>query len=495
VVQSSQKVSSRAAAGATVLIASRLVARCFDLATIVVLGRLLSPADFGLVAIAMSVVVVVEAVLDLPIGQAIVRLSAPTKAHYDTAFTISFLRGATVALVLFAMAWPLAHFYDDERLIGLVCVLAISPAARSLLSAGMIEFTRNLEFKRYSFCEIVGKCASFVLSVGLAWETRSYWAIAAGTVAFPVVAATVSYIVAPYRPAVTVREWRLFAGFVGWSTAGQAVNALNWQMDQLILGRLISRPELGRFSMAANLAALPTQVIVVQALSPLMVAFSMIRGNHQRLAAAYRNSAATVVAIGLPIMIGMSLMAEPIIRLVLGGQWIDAAWILRLLALAVVPSLFVAPLAPLSMALAKTNILFRLSLIEFGLKMPIILIGVYYYGLAGLLAVRLTISVLMAGFSMLTVRELIGLPLRVQVFGPWRPVLSCFFMALVVVSFRDWLSGREDYGSLVGGLTTIVGASALVYVISMLLLWRATGYPDGFESRVVGRYISFCRAR
>jgi hypothetical protein len=101
----------------------------------------------------------------------------------------------------------------------------------------------------------------------------------------------------------------------------------------------------------------------------------------------------------------------------------------------------------------------------------------------------------MAGFSMLTVRELIGLPLRVQVFGPWRPVLSCFFMALVVVSFRDWLSGREDYGSLVGGLTTIVGASALVYVISMLLLWRATGYPDGFESRVVGRYISFCRAR
>jgi hypothetical protein len=52
----------------------------------------------------------------------------------------------------------------------------------------------------------------------------------------------------------------------------------------------------------------------------------------------------------------------------------------------------------------------------------------------------------------------------------------------------------EDYGSLVGGLTTVVGASALVYTISMLLLWRATGYPDGFESRVVGALHQFLQS-
>jgi PST family polysaccharide transporter len=62
---SPHKVSGRTAAGATVLIASKLIARCLDLATIVVLGRLLSPADFGLVAIAMSIVMVVEAILEL----------------------------------------------------------------------------------------------------------------------------------------------------------------------------------------------------------------------------------------------------------------------------------------------------------------------------------------------------------------------------------------------------------------------------------------------
>jgi O-antigen/teichoic acid export membrane protein len=483
---SPHKVSGRTAAGATVLIASKLVARCLDLATIVVLGRLLSPADFGLVAIAMSVVMVVEAILELPVGQAVVRLPVVKKAHYDTAFTISCLRGAAVALILFSLSWPLAQIYGDDRLIGLVCALAISPAARSVLSAGLIERSKNLDFKAFALCEFAGKCASFVVSVGLAWETRSYWAIAAGTIAFPIVLDIVSYVVAPYRPKFTLREWHEFAGFIGWSTASQAVNAVNWQMDQLILGRLISRPELGRFSMASNLAILPSQVIVFQVLNPLMIAFSLIRNDSRRLAAAYRNSAATVVAVGLPMMVGMSLVAEPLIRLVLGGQWLEATPILRLLALAVVPSLLIAPLAPLSMTLGKTSIFLRLSLIEFAVRLPIVLIGALYYGIAGVLAARLITAILMAGCSMSAVRELIGLPIRTQVFGPWRSMLSCVFMAMAVMPFHDWLLETRVYGPLVFGLAVVVGVAALVYASSIFVLWRLAGCPDGFESKVVG---------
>ena len=164
-----------------------------------------------------------------------------------------------------------------------------------------------------------------MVSVGLAWGTRSYWAIAAGTIAFPIVMDVVSYIVTPYRPKFTLREWYEFAGFIGWSTASQAVTAFTWQMDQLILGRLIGRAELGRFSMASNLANLPTQVIVLQLIGPLMTAFSLIKNDSRRLTAAYRNSATTVVAVGLPMMVGMGLISEPMIRLILGGQWLEAA--------------------------------------------------------------------------------------------------------------------------------------------------------------------------
>src|SRR3981081_2697320 len=164
----------------------------------------------------MSVVMVVEAILELPVGQAIVRLSVVTKAHYDTAFPICFLRGAGVALILFALSWPLAQIYGDDRLIGLVCALAISPAARSVLSAGLIERSKNLDFKAFVLCEFAGKCASFVVSVGLAWETGSYWAIAAGTIAFPVGLGIVSYVVAPHRPKFKLQGWEEFAGVSWW---------------------------------------------------------------------------------------------------------------------------------------------------------------------------------------------------------------------------------------------------------------------------------------
>ena len=87
---------------------------------------------------------------------------------------------------------------------------------------------------------------------------------------------------------------------------------------------------------------------------------------------------------------------------------------------------------------------------------------------------------------MFAVRELIGLPIRTQLFGPWRSMLSCVFMALAVMPFHDWLSGIKGYGPLVLGLAVVVGVAALVYASSLFVLWRLAGCPDGFESKVVG---------
>jgi PST family polysaccharide transporter len=432
----------------------------------------------------MSVIMIVEAVLELPVGQALVRLPILTKAHYDTAFTLSLLRGLGVALILLALSWPFAHIYGDDRLTALICALGVAPATRGLGSARMIEFAKRLDFRRNLICDFVGKSAALTISVSLAWWTGSYWSIAAGTIATPIAGDITSYLLAPYRPRLTLCEWREFGGFLGWSTASQAVNALNWQMDQLLLGRFISRLELGRFSMAANLAVLPTQVIVLQVLNPLMVAFSLIKGDSRRLATAYRNSATTVVAAGLPMMVGMSIIAEPMIRLILGEQWVESAPILRWLALAIIPSLFVAPFAPLSMALSRTNLFLRLSSIEFFFKLPLIFFGTIYYGVAGVLIARLATAVVVAGCSMLAVRELIGLSVRSQAFGPWRPLLSGVVMACAITPLESWLSGIRGYGPLVLGLATVVGMAAVVYTSSIFLLWRLAGCPEGFESKV-----------
>src|ERR1700722_18245486 len=286
-----ENIRGRTAAGATILIASRLITRFIDFGDLVVLARLLSPEDFGLVAIAMSVVMMVEAVMELPLGFALVTLSTRTKLHYDTAFTLQLLRGLFLAALLLISSWPLSQIYNDPRLLPLVCVLSLAPASRGLSSPRMVEFSLNFEFLPNLNMEVVGKLVALALSVASAWLTQSYWSLAIGTIASPVTMLVVSYIYAPFLPAISLKKWRDFAGYVRWTTFGQTIRALLWQMDPLIVGRFVNRFELGGYTMAGNLAALPGQIFVGQLMNPLVVAFSAVREDTLRLAAAFQKSA------------------------------------------------------------------------------------------------------------------------------------------------------------------------------------------------------------
>jgi PST family polysaccharide transporter len=481
-----QRIRNRTTVGATFLIASRLATRCIDFAALAILGRLLSPADFGLVAIAMSVVMIIEAVMELPVGLALVAFPVRTKVHFDTAFTLQLIRGVLLAAILLIAAWPLSQIYNDHRLIGLICALGIAPASRGLSSPRLAEYAMSFDFRPNFVMEVFGKLAASALSVGVAWWTGSYWSLAVGTIAAPVTMAIVSFLYAPHLPTITLREWRDFSGYLRWTTATQVIAATNWQMDQLLLGKFVSRFDLGRFSMASNLSSMPWQIFVVQVMNPLLVAFSLVREDTGRLAGAYHKSSNTIVAVGLPVLIGMFLIAEPLIRVILGDQWSEAAPLLRWLTLAGIPSLFCAPLNPLLMALNRTSVFFRLRLAEFLFKFPLMVVGTWYYGITGALVVRLITEVFVAGCSMLVVRELIKRSVWAQLLAAWRPALSAIVMAIAVMALDERFVNVQDHIQLLLGLSWVAIVGASVYAGSMLLLWRLAGRPDGFESNFAG---------
>lgn len=466
------------------MIASRVITRCIDFAALVIMARLLSPEDFGLVAIAMSVIMIVEAIMELPLGYVLVTLPTRTKSHYDTVFTLQLLRGLVLAVILLISAWPLAQIYSDDRLILLICALSIAPASRGLSSPRIIEFSMNFEFLPNLIVEVVGKLIAVALAVASAWLTRSYWSLAIATIASPITMLVVSYIYAPYLPAISLRKWHDFSGYVGWTTFGQTVRALVWQMDPLMLGRLVNRFELGAFSMAANLAALPGQVFVDQMMNPFVVAFSSVRADTRRLTTAYQKSAVSIVALSLPIMVGMSLNAEAIVRLAFGEKWLAAATILRWLSWGVIPSFFTGPLAALAISLDRPRILTRIVVIEFVVKFPVMLIGVWHYGIAGAVAARLATALVIAGCAMLAARELIGLRIRDQLLGPWRPMISTVIMAVMIAPLESAFGNVSEYSQLLLRLAIIVGVGAATYVSSMFLLWNLIGRPDGLESHI-----------
>ncbi|MGZ2485066.1 O-antigen/teichoic acid export membrane protein [Rhizobium pisi] len=325
-------VSQRTATASIWTISGKFLARLLDFISLLVLARLLSPADFGLVAIATSVLVIVEAVLDLPLTQALMRQPSPSDEMFATAFTLSLLRGAAIGLLMIVIAWPMALIYHDTRLFALVAVLSIAPAMRSMISPRMVLFMQRFDFKREFALDLITKGSTLLLGVGVAVTTGSYWGLAIGAVAGPTAAMITSYVFAPMRPAFSLSEWKHFQDMISWNTVSQVLSSINWQLDRLLLPRFSGLSTFGAFSVADNIAGIPYQTFVGPLLRPLMAAFSVVE-DRRNLVAAYLKATNAITFVAAPVLIALAFLAEPTVRLLVGEKWASAAPILQWLCL------------------------------------------------------------------------------------------------------------------------------------------------------------------
>jgi O-antigen/teichoic acid export membrane protein len=478
------QVTSRTIAASIWLIVSRFATKGVDFIALLVLARLLTPTDFGLVSIAMTFIFIIEAIFELPVTQVLVRTQSLDKTHFDTAFTLSALRGAVLMLTLAALAIPAAHFYGDTRIGPLMLMLSLAPAARGLQSPRMADNARRI-FYRYDFyIEVLGKLAGFLAATTTAILTHSYWSIAFGTVVTPVIMMVASYILAPHTPTLSLSRWREFAGFLGWSSAAQLFNAVNWQCDRLILARYTSRPSLGAFTMANDLSYLPEQALIKPIQRPLLSAFSLIAHDQERLKAAYFRTVLMLLLAGMPAMICLSALARPIAIFALSAKWLPAVPILQILSLTLIPPLFTAPLGPLAVALGRNDIFLRLSLLEFFFKIPAVAIGAIFWGLQGVLLARIGSAIFMCIVSMGYVRYLIAISFGRQI----KQILQVSLASLIFGC--DLLFCRRFLESLLGlrlgmALVATCFSGLIVFIASYMLFWWLRGRPDGIESDVL----------
>ena len=472
----------RAATAGMLLVGMRLLTRVADLVTVLVLARILEPKSFGLVAIAMSLVSIVEAALELPLHAALLRQDEITEAHYNSAFTLGAIRGAVIGLGLIAIAIPFSGFYHDPRLVMLVCALSIAPVARGLISPRLAAFQKELSFWRDFAIEGMGKLFGVTVAITLALTTRSYWAIAAGMIASPIGMAVSSYVLAPHRPRFTVKEFPAFVDFLGWNSAAQMVSAVNWQIERLVLGKVQPPAQLGLFTTGNDIAGIPFMAIFGPIFRPMYAAFTHSKDNIDQLRTDYARACSAILLIGLPLLIGESCIAGPMVRLILGEKWIAATPIVFWLALSYIPGLFTLPSIALFMALGNTNLLFRRHSVELCVKLPIVIVGAVMYGFVGVVVARVVSELAANAFCLFMVRRMIGLSFRSQLFTGWRSVVSGGVMLGPVLLCNRLI---PDAGGITPALVHVGAALAVgapVYFLAHTGLWLLAKRPDGIEA-------------
>jgi PST family polysaccharide transporter len=422
--------------GASWLVFSRLIGRLIDFLNLLILARLLVPADFGVTALAMALVLIIDTVLEVPVTQALVRLSAIDKTHLDTGFTLAMLRSVAVAVLTIGCAWPYSWLNGDPSLFPVVCVLTIGTVAKGFYSPAMVHFVRNIDFRPTFLAETLSKICGLAGAMVVVFSDGGHWALVANYVVAASVTSVMSHVFAPYRPALSFARISDFAGFMGWFTSSQIVSALNWQYDRLMIGAYVpDKALLGRYTVANDVAILPSQSLIGPALQPLMAAFSRMSSDRGRVSLAFLKAIRIAMLICVPACLGIALTADLVTNLLLGPKWAEAAPYLALLSVSMLPMPYLQTLNSISLALDRPDVLFRLNLLDFVIRTATITAGFYFFSIEGVVYARLGMAVLMSAVYAIQVRSLLNLGLRLQLANLWKVGVA----GAVMVAAVHWL--------------------------------------------------------
>jgi O-antigen/teichoic acid export membrane protein len=458
-----------------------------------IMARLLSPSDFGLIAIAMTIILILEAALELPLSQALVSMPEIKDSYYDTAFTLGILRGAILCTLVFIISLPFAAFYHQKELVPLIQLLSLAPAARGLLNPRMAKFAKDLNFKYEFIFELIGKILAFILGTTTALITHSYWSIALCTITAPIIISMQSYFIMPFKPKLSLGDWRIFSGFLGWISLSQLVLAINWQSDQLLLGKLMPPAKLGLFSTANNITNIPMAALFSPLLRPLLSAFTVLKDNPLRLRNSYLNSASAIVAIGLPLLVGQSSIAAPTIRLLLGDKWLGAIPMVHWLSLSLIPLLFGMLLTPLSMALGETREMVWRNVFQMLVKLPFVIIGALMYGFTGVIAARLISETLTSIYCMIIIRRLLNIKVIDQLISCSRSIISTIAMAGALAMSSPYLCWQGGPAIQFLDLLANIAVGIIIYCGCLFSLWSLAGRPTGIEGIALAAFFKLIK--
>ena len=466
------------------LAGARLVSNSLAFIGTLIVARVLLPADFGLVALGTTMLAVLSAVTDIPLSEALVRHKDPSPDHFHTAWTMSFIRAAAIAAVFAAASWPAAVFYHDGRLSGIMVALSAGVVLTGVENPRTIMLTKDLVFWQQFMLQVARQLVSVVVTIIVALAYHSYWALIVGSLSGQAVGVAVSYTVLPFRPRLRLQHTRELMSFSVWLTFCQVVNTLNWKFDQLLVGIFLGKAQLGYYTVGDKLAIIPTREATTPLITTLFPAFSKVIGDRSRLAAAYQSAQALVTAVALPAGVAVALLADPLVRVTMGDKWAPAVLVVQVLASVFAMQTLGTLAQPLAMAAGETRMLFRRDLQAFAVRIPFIIIGMYFGGLAGILYARAVFGT--AGILLNTniVSRITGLTLLQQIRANVRSVIATAAMAGVMMAVRTMLSPGSTWGhihELLFLATSGIGA----YLVVTTTLWRAMGSPNGPETEVV----------
>jgi len=335
-------LAKRVRAGLSWNVSSALITESTRFVRSIILARLLVPADFGLFAMALTVVGALNALSSLGLSRTIVSNKFHTrdelKAHLDTVWSVELLRSFVIALLVSASALPMSRFYAQDQLKVIIPSLGLITLVGGFQNIGLALLRKKISYARIFWYELVTNVAGIALTVALAVVMRNVWALVIGLLLTAALGTVLTYVFHSYRPRLAFEKHALRRVLsVGKLTLLIAVASYVINMaDNIMVGRLLGSSALGNYSLAFNIASAPISVLVFSLSTVLFPAYAEITPQRPKaLELAFTRVFSVALLTIVTIAVSLFLLAGDVVQLLFGSRWTTAATILPILALVI----------------------------------------------------------------------------------------------------------------------------------------------------------------
>jgi len=307
-----------------------------QLAGTMVLARLLTPNDYGLIGMVMVVVHFAAMFKDAGLAMATVQKETISHEQISTLFWINALISVFLGLCVLAGSPLVASFYGKPELTPVTAALSLSLLISGLTIQHQALLRRHMRFGTLATIQIASYVANLFLTILLALAGWRYWALVGGTLTTALSSTVLTFLFCPWVPGrmkkgTGIRDMLRFGGHL---TGFNFVNYFSRNADNLLIGKFLGADALGLYAKAYSLLMLPIAQINSPLAAVAVPALSRLQNDPERLRAYYRKGLTLASMLGMPVVVFSFVKADEIVRVVLGPRWADAAVIFRVLAVA-----------------------------------------------------------------------------------------------------------------------------------------------------------------
>lgn len=367
----------RVVEGAVVISSAQAAKIALQLASVVLLSRLLSPDTFGLFAMVIPVVAFIMALQDLGLTQAIITSSGLTHKEASNMFWIHLATTVGLAGFLLAAAPLIASFYGEPRLTQLAMALSAALFFAGLGTVPAALLNRTMRFGTVAIVETMAGLVGVAVAVGVAMVVPTVWALAAATIVGMAVGAALFWAVCgwkPDRPDPATRVGGLVR--IGGGVAGfNLTDFVARNADHVLIGRFAGAVQLGLYDRAYKLLLFPLQHVTNPVGRVMIPALSRLRNEPDRYRAAYRRAVQLMLLLLLPGIVFVLIFAEAVVVSLLGEDWRAAAPIFAWLAITGLHQPMTSTIAWLFVSQQRTGAFARWGLVSMTICLAAFAVG------------------------------------------------------------------------------------------------------------------------